>query len=122
VTTQAGKLRWVFRVEDPERAVDPLGNSVTRWKPIGRVTLDVEPIGALERYELDRVGMVLTHKASGRWSPLLTSARRLVREDGVEQDNAASVFAIAGVWDVDGRRREMDLSLTQEPGGPANAG
>jgi head-tail adaptor len=82
--------------------------------------LDIEPVAASEPTQETRVGPVVSHRAVGRWMPGITPAMRLVWVDTVT--GASRVFAIVGVWDIDARRRELQLRLSEEIGGPNQAG
>lgn len=115
---QAGKLRDAFILEEPIYANDLDGTRELFWRFVKRVTLEVKPVRASEAFDDHRVTHTVTHRATGRYDRELKPERRLVRQ----QSDSQEVYAIAGVMDPDGRRRDIEMTLVFETNSPAVAG
>ncbi len=109
----AGKCREMVSIERPEKVVSIDGAESVSWRWVGLTSIEIEPQSAKEAWTGETVSHVVTHSAKCRWMPNLTPDCRLVNEVR-NHDGSRTVYAIAGLWDVDGKRREMALSLSAE--------
>ena len=115
----SGALRFWGTVEAQTNAVDSSGGQTVAWQRVGDWILDLEPVAAGESWdETRRNAAQVTHKGKGRWIPGVGPKCRFVVGEGSDR----RIFAIIAAYDVDGRRREMNVLMAEEIGGPSIAG
>lgn len=104
---RAGDLRNMVRIEAPGEATDAIGGRPEPWTtfiPIWDCSKET-PTGA-ERVASMQPESRYTHILRGRWVEGITSAMRLVDEDGV-------VLNIRSVVDPDGRREQLEIRVEE---------
>jgi len=76
--TVIGKLRHRLRIDYPVDTDDGSGGTTRTWATLATVWARIEPLGASERVEADRIEAVIRHRVTLRHRGDLTHAMRFV--------------------------------------------
>lgn len=107
---QIGTLRRRVTFQTRSNAVDSFGQQITTWSDAFTTWASIEPLSAREMFAAQAVHSEISHRITVRYrlefaNPTAVAAVRAV-SDG-------RIFNIHGAIDTDGRRRWLELSVTE---------
>ena len=104
---RAGYFRDKLGLLAPTTATDPQWGSTPQWTPAGTIWAHVIPVSATERAANGGVQSAVSHRITIRFRDDVTSKHRLVYR--------GRVLELTGVFDPDGRRRELNIDAREYP-------